>query len=125
MHIGCVGGHFEEEYTPEEYVRRGANASLSTISAASARKTASTSAAPLSVRPRTRTEPCAATTARSASRCADAQRAASPGASTRSIGGFPDCTSTSSSDAGDSDDISVSFQSADRLIAVESGFRLR
>src|SRR5712691_6769472 len=41
---------------------------------------------------------------------ARAPRGASPVASTRSIGGFPGRTSTLSCEAGDEDDISISFQ---------------
>src|SRR5436309_5550337 len=105
MHIGWLGGHFDEEYTPSEYLRRGAKASLSFIGLASRRKTASVSAASRSPRPRTRSEPCSATAARSASRCSAAQRGASPVASARSIGGLPGCSSTLSSEVGDEDDI--------------------
>src|SRR5256712_9141620 len=111
MHIGWLGGHFDEEYTPSEYLRRGAKASFSVIRLASRRKTASVSATSRSPRPRTRSEPCSATAARSASRCSAAQRGASPVASTRSIGGFPGRRSTSSSEVGDEDDTSISFQS--------------
>src|SRR5438132_3881708 len=111
MHIAWLGGHFDEEYTPSEYLRRGAKASFSVIRLASRRKTASVSAASRSPRPRTRSEPCSATAARSASRCSAAQRGASPVASTRSIGGFPGRRSTLSSEVGDEDDISISFQS--------------
>ena len=42
---------------------------------------------------------------------ARATRGASPVASTRRIGGFPGRTSTLSCEAGDEDDISISFQS--------------
>src|SRR5881409_4523450 len=31
MHMCWLGGHFDEEYTPWEYLRRGAKASLSVI----------------------------------------------------------------------------------------------
>src|SRR6266567_1413721 len=111
MHIGWLGGHFDEEYTPLEYLRRGAKASFSIIRLASRRKTASISAASRSPRPRTRSEPCSATAARNASRCSAAQRGASPVASTCSIGGVPGRRSTLSSEVGDEDDISISFQS--------------
>src|SRR5436309_9966926 len=111
MHIGWLGGHFDEEYTPSEYLRRGAKASRSVLRLASSRKTASVSAASRSPRPRTRSEPCSATAARRASRCSAAQRGASPVASTRSIGGFLGRRSTLSSEVGDEDDISISFQS--------------
>src|SRR5213593_805788 len=110
MHIGWLGGHFDEEYTPSEYLRRGAKASFSVTRLASRRKTASVSAASRSPRPRTRSEPCSATAARSASRCSAAQRGASSVASTRSIGGFPGRRSTLSVEVGDEDDISISFQ---------------
>src|SRR2546429_211830 len=64
------------------------------------RKTAPVSAASRSPRPRTRSDPCSATKARSASRCSAAQRAASPAASVRSTGGLPGCRSTLSSEVG-------------------------
>src|SRR6266567_5983397 len=112
MHIGWLGGHFDEEYTPLEYLRRGAKASFSVIRLASRRKTASVSATSRNLRPRTRSEPCSTTAARSASRCSAAQRGASPVASTRSIGGFPGRTSTLSSEVGDEDDISISISVA-------------
>src|SRR5437899_5049861 len=105
MHIGWLGGHFDEEYTPWEKLRRGAKASFSVIRLASRRKTASASAASRSPRPRTRSEPCSATAARSASPCSAAQRGASPVASTCSIGGVPGRRSTLSSEVGDEDDI--------------------
>src|SRR5256712_8520930 len=107
MHIGWLGGHFDEEYTPSEYLRRGAKASFSVIRLASRRKTASVSAASRSPRPRTRSEPCSATAARSASRCSAAQRGASPVASTCSIGGFPGRRATVSREVGGEDDNSV------------------
>jgi len=31
MHMCWLGGHFDAEYTPSEYLRRGAKASLSVI----------------------------------------------------------------------------------------------
>src|SRR5438093_12153871 len=111
MHMCWLGGHFDAEYTPSEYFRRGAKASLSVIRLPSRRKTASVPATSRNPRPRTRSEPCSTTVARSASRCSAAQRGASPAASTRSIGGFPGRTSTLSSEVGDVDDISISFQS--------------
>src|SRR5882724_9377732 len=111
MHIGWLGGHFDEEYTPREWLRRGAKTSFSVIRLASGRKTASVSAASRSARPRTRSEPCSATAARRTSRCSAAQRGASAIASTRSIGGFPSRKSTLSSEVADEDDISTSFQS--------------
>src|SRR2546429_911646 len=111
MHMCWLGGHFDEEYTPWEYLRRGAKASLSVIRLPSRRKTASVPATSRNPRPRTRNEPCWTTAARSASRCSAAQRGASSVASTRSIGGFPGRTSTSSSEVGDEDDIWISFQS--------------
>src|SRR5206468_12139156 len=111
MHMCWLGGHFDEEYTPSEYLRRDAKASFSVIRLPSRRKTASVSATSRSLRPRTRSEPCSTTAARSASRCSAAQRGASSGASTRSIGGFPGRTSTLSSEVGDEYDISISLQS--------------
>src|SRR5213593_2178166 len=111
MHIGWLGGHFDEEYTPSEYLRRGAKASFSIMRLASRRKTASVSAASRSPRPRTRSEPCSATAARSASRCSAAQRGASPVASTCSIGGVPGRRSTLSSEVGDDDDILLKMMS--------------
>src|SRR5216117_1012308 len=111
MHMCWLGGHFDEEYTPWEYLRRGAKASLSVIRLPSRRKTASVPATSRNPRPRTRNEPCWTTAARSASRCSAAQRGASSVASTRSIGGFPGRTSTLSSEVGDDDAISISFQS--------------
>src|SRR6266581_1711034 len=111
MHMCWLGGHFDAEYTPSEYLRRGAKASLSVIRPPSRRKTASVPATSRNLRPRTRSEPCSRTAAKSASRFSAAQRGASSVASTRSIGGFPGRTSTSSSEAGDEDDISISFQS--------------
>src|SRR5207245_8907335 len=110
MAVCWVGGHFDEEYTPWEYLRRGAKASLSVIRLPSRRKTASVPATSRNPRPRTRNEPCWATAARSASRCSAAQRGASSVASTRSIGGFPGRTATLSEEVGDEDDISISFQ---------------
>src|SRR5213083_1811493 len=111
MHIGWFGGHFDEEYTPGQYWRRGANASFSVIRLPSVRKTPSVSATSRSPRPRSMSEPCSATAARSASRRSATQCNASLVASTRSIGGFPDCTSTLSSEVEDEDedDISISF----------------
>src|SRR5437867_1203427 len=109
MHICWFGGHFVEEYTPSEYLRRGAKASRSVIKLPSRRKTAPTSSALRSSRPRIRSEPCSTAAARSMSRCSAAQLGASP-ASASSIGGLPDCTSTSSSGAGEVEDISCSFQ---------------
>src|SRR5437773_5629145 len=111
MHMGWLGGHFDAEYTPLEYLRRAAKASFSVIRLPSRRKTASVSATSRNLRPRTRSEPCSTTAARSASRCSAAQSGASPVASTRSIGGFPGRTSTLSSEVGVEDDISISFQS--------------
>src|SRR5437899_11543984 len=111
MHIGRLGGHFDEEYRPSEYRRRAAKASFSVIRQPSRRKTASVSATSRNLRPRTRSEPCSATAARSASRGSAAQRGASSVASIRSIGGFLGRTSTLSSEVGDEDDISISFQS--------------
>src|SRR5437773_6878213 len=111
MHMCWLGGHFDEEYTPSEYLRRAAKASFSVIRLPSRRKTASVSATSCNPRPRTRSEPCSTTAARNASRCSAAQRGASSVASTRSIGGFPGCTSTLRSEVGDDDDISISFQS--------------
>src|SRR5438445_6892374 len=109
MHMCWLGGHVDAEYTPWEYVRRGAKASLSVIRLPSRRKTASVSATSRNPSPRTRSEPCSTTVARKASRCSAAQHGASAGASTRSIGGLPGCTSTSSSKVGDEDDISISI----------------
>src|SRR3989449_7326416 len=111
MHMCWLGGHFDEEYTPWEYLRRGAKASLSVIRLPSPRKTASVPATSRNPRPRTRSAPCWTTAARKTSRCSAAQHGPSSIASTRSIGGFPGCTSTLSSEVGDEDDISVSFQS--------------
>src|SRR5436309_7474706 len=111
MHMCWLGGHFDEEYTPSEYLRRDAKASLSVIRLPSRRKTASVPATSRNPRPRTRSEPCSTTAARSASRCSAAQRGASSVASTRSIGGFPARTSTLSVEVGDEDNISISFQS--------------
>src|SRR5436853_490499 len=73
MHMCWLGGHFDEEYTPWEYLRRGAKASLSVIRLPSRRKTASVPATSRNPRPRTRNEPCWTTAARSASRCSAAQ----------------------------------------------------
>src|SRR5437899_10971559 len=111
MHIGRLGGHFDEEYRPSEYRRRAAKASFSVIRLPSRRQTASISATSRNLRPRTRSEPCSTTAARSASRCSAAQRGASPVASTRSIGGFPGRTSTLSTEVEEEEDISISFQS--------------
>src|SRR5215472_10452179 len=94
MHMCWLGGHFDEEYTPSEYRRRDAKASLSVIRLPSCRKTASVSAASRSARPRTKSDPCSATKARSALRCSAAQRAALPDASACSTGGLPGCKST-------------------------------
>src|SRR5437899_8862095 len=105
MHIGRLGGHFDEEYRPSEYRRRAAKASFSVIRLPSRRKTVSVSATSRNLRPRTRREPCWTTAARSASRCSAAQRGASSVASTHSIGGFPGRTSILRSEVGDEDDI--------------------
>src|SRR5216110_260520 len=110
MHMCWLGGHFDEEYTPSEYLRRDAKASLSVIRLPSRRKTASVPATSHNPKPRTRSEPCSTTAACKASRCSAAQRGASSGASTRSIGGLPGCTSTLSVEVGDEVDISISFQ---------------
>src|SRR5260370_42264145 len=104
MHMCWLGGHFDAEYTPSEERRRGAKASLSVIRLPSCRKTASVSAASRSPRPRTRSDPCSATKARSALRCSDAQRSASPVTSTRRIGGLPGCRSTLGGEVGDEED---------------------
>src|SRR2546428_14077435 len=109
MHMCWLGGHFDAEYTPSEYLRRGAKASLSVISLPSPRKTASVPATSRNPSPRTRSEPCSTTAARKASRCSAAHRGPSSVASTRSIGGLPGCSSTLSSKVGDEDDISISF----------------
>src|SRR3954451_25261553 len=110
MHIGWFCSHFDEEYTPSEEVWRDAKAPLSVIRpVASRRKTAPISAASCSPRPRTGTEPCSVTMARSALRCSVAQLAGSPVVATLSIGGLPDARSTSSSNAGDDNNISISF----------------
>src|SRR5215211_4413387 len=110
MHMGWLGGHFEEEYRPSEYLRRAAKASFSIIKLPNRRKTASISATSRNLRPRTRSEPCSTTAARSASRCSAAQRGASSVVSTRSIGGFPGRTSTLSSEVGAAEDnISISL----------------
>src|SRR5207245_921199 len=114
MHMCWLGGHFDAEYTPWEYVRRGAKASLSVIRLPSCRKTASVPATSRNPRPRTTSEPCWTTAARKPSRCSAAQRGASSGASTCSIGGFPGRTSTDS-EVGDEDDIStVSMQKVEQ-----------
>src|SRR5438094_9937551 len=119
MHIGWLGGHFDDEYTPwAQLCRAATNASFSVIRLPSRRKTASVSATSPNPRPRTRSEPCSTTAAPSASRCSAAQRGASPVASTRSIGGFPGRTSTLSREVGDEDGISISFQS---LLLKEEG----
>src|SRR6266536_5333880 len=111
MHICWVGGHFDEEYTPAEYVRRPANASFSVIVVGASRwKTAAISAASRKPRPRTKTEPCSATTASSASRCLVAHLGASSVTSADSTGGLPGCRSTSRSGAGDEDNISAPFR---------------
>src|SRR3989442_3657797 len=109
MHMCWLGGHFDEEYTPWEYLRRGAKASLSVIRLPSRRKTASVPATWRSPRPRTRNEPCWTTAARSAAPSSAAQRCASSVASTRSIGGLPGRTSALSLDVTDEYDISLSF----------------
>src|SRR5260370_12645284 len=109
MHMCWLGGHFDAEYTPSEYLRRGAKASLSVIRLPSRRKTAAGPATSRNPRPRTRSEPCSTTVARKASRCSATQRGASSAASARSIGGLPGRTSTLSSKVGDEDDISISF----------------
>src|SRR6266516_97418 len=90
MHMCWLGGHFDAEYTPSEYLRRGAKASLSVIRLPSCRKTASVSAASRSPRPRTRSDPCSATKVRSALRCSAAQRAGSPVAAAGPLGGDDD-----------------------------------
>src|SRR6266513_2333939 len=100
MHMCSLGGHFDEEYTPGARRCRGVKASFSAIRLPSCRKTAWVSAASRSPRPRTRSDPCSATKARSASRCSAAQRAASPDASVRSTGGLPGRRSTLSSEVG-------------------------
>src|SRR4029077_8191330 len=69
------------------------------------------SASSRSPRPRIRTEPCSATTARSALRCPAAQLAGSAPVSARTTGGLPGCSSTSVKDAKDECDMSVSLQS--------------
>src|SRR5437867_11511728 len=107
MHMCWLGGHFDEEYTPSEYLRRDAKASLSVIRLPSRRKTASVPATSRNPRPRTRSEPCWTTAARKASRCSAAQRGPSSIASTRSIGGLPGRTSTLSVEVGDEDDMSI------------------
>src|SRR3989449_11407206 len=104
MHMCWLGGHVDAEYTPLEYLRRGAKASLSVIRLPSCRKTASVPATSRNPKPRTRSEPCWTTAARKASRCSAAQRGPSSIASTRSIGGFPGCTSTLSAKGEDEDD---------------------
>src|SRR5438093_2597396 len=109
MHMCWLGGHFDEEYTPSEYLRRDAKASLSVIRLPSRRKTASVSPTSRNPRPRTRSEPCSTTAACSASRCSAAQRGASPVASTRSIGGFPGLRSRLSNEVADDVDILISF----------------
>src|SRR5438094_1921056 len=110
MHIGWLGGHFDDEYTPwAQLCRAAANASFSVIRLPSRRKMASMSATSPNVRPRTRSEPCSTTAARSASRCSAAQRAASSAASTRSSGGLSGRTSTLSSEVGNEDAISIPF----------------
>src|SRR5881628_1472796 len=107
MHMCWLGGHFDAEYTPSEYVRRGAKASLSVIRLPNCRKTASVPATSRNPRPRTTSDPCWTTAARKASRCSAAQRGPSSIASTRSIGGFPGRTSTLSVEVGDEDDMSI------------------
>src|SRR6266540_4256917 len=109
MHIGCLGGHFDEEYTPSEYIRRGANASFSSIKPPSRRNTASIAAASRSSSPRTSSDPCSTTAARKASRCSDAQRGASAIVSRHNIGGFPLRSSTLSKEVEVEDAISCSF----------------
>src|SRR2546426_2544553 len=110
MHMCWLGGHFDAEYTPLEYLRRGAKASLSVIRLPSCRKTASVPATSRNPSPRTRSEPCSTTAARKASRCSAAQRGASSGASTCSIGGLPVCTSRLSGEMVDEDGISISLR---------------
>src|SRR5713226_9260852 len=110
MHMCWLGGHFDAEYTPSEYLRRGAKASLSVIRLPSPRKTASVPTTSRNPRPRTRSEPCSTTAARKTSLCSAAQRGPSSVASTRSIGGFPACTSTLSVEVAGEDDMSISFQ---------------
>src|SRR5438094_9076000 len=109
MHMCWLGGHFDEEYTPWEYLRRGAKASLSVIRLPSRRKTASVPATSRNPRPRTRNEPCSTTAARKASRCSAAQRGASSVASAWSVGSLPGCTSTLSVEMVDEVVISLSF----------------
>src|SRR5438034_715791 len=109
MHMCWLGGHFDAEYTPSEYLRRGAKAPRSVIRLPSCRKTASVPATSRNPSPRTRSEPCSTTAARKSSRCSAAQLGASPVASAWSVGNLPGCTSTSSSEVGDKDDISFSF----------------
>src|SRR5919106_3148138 len=99
---------------PSEYRCRAAKASFSIISVPSRRKTASTCAASLSPRPRTRSEPCSRTAARSASRCSAAHRGASPAVSTRSIGGCPGRVSTFSGALAVKDNISCPLSVAVR-----------
>src|SRR6266478_3544422 len=118
MHMCWLGGHVDAEYTPSEYLRRGAKASLSVIRLPSRRKTASVPATSRNPSPRKRSEPCSTTAERKASRCSAAQRGASSGASTRSIGGLPGCTSTLSVEVGDEDDISIASQSL--LVKIKS-----
>src|SRR5205809_752291 len=74
MHMCWLGGHVDAEYTPLEYLRRGAKASLSVIRLPSCRKTASVPATSRNPKPRTSSEPCWTTAARKASRCSAAQR---------------------------------------------------
>src|SRR3989441_12748841 len=107
MHMCWLGGHVDAEYTPLEYLRRRAKASLSVIRLPSCRKTASVPATSRNPKPRTRSEPCWTTAARKASRSSAAQRAPSSIASTRSIGGLPGRTSTLSVEVGDEDDVSI------------------
>ncbi len=110
MHIGWFGGQLVEEYT----VGVGPSGCEDLFSVirpvASFEKTAPVSAgSSRSPRPRMSTRPCSATTARSASRCAAAQPAAPPVTSARRSGGLPGCSSTSTIDAVEVDDISISF----------------
>src|SRR5437867_6023034 len=107
MHMGWLGGHFEEEYTPGAKRRRGAKASVSVMRLPSCRNTASVPAASLKLRPRTRSAPCSATKARSAFLCSAAQRAGSPAALAKSIGGLPGSRSTLSSEVEDEEVISA------------------
>src|SRR5215218_8223603 len=112
MHICWLAGHLVEEYTPPPRACRGAKDSRSAIRLAPARprKTAPTAAASRSPSPRTRTTPFSRTVARSASRCATAQPAGSPGVATRRSGGLRGARSTASAELESEDDMSMSFQ---------------